>query len=685
MNTFNTWPPKVATWRTTTSIWTIASLLIFFTGIFVFRFIEDTHTREYIAAQRDLSNLTRVAQEHAIRTLRSADQVISFMNTRYLEIANELDLVKLTKDGVIDEEIFTQVGIIDAKGVFVKGSRPFTQRLDLSDREHFKVHIARDTERLFVSKPVLGRTSQRWSIQLTRRITLKNGDFGGVVVVSIDPGYFTHFYKELNLGSEGVTALYGLDGISRARTGSGREGFGTNEINAPQFSLIAKGQESGTYIYRSVLDGVNRMYYFRRIPGYDLVVTAGVNIEDLKADIWRQSNAILLQAGLLCLLVVALAFALTQYLGKLRRAVHAQIFSQNQVLDRTEQLNTIFALSPDGFVSFDQERRVKYVNPALVSMTALKGIRLEGMDEIDISAWLSERCALTTPFCGIAKMRESLNGGGVNAPQLLELTGLSKCILQVTLRLSDTQTVSQILYFRDVTHETEVDEMKSDFLTTAAHELRTPMASILGFSELLLDNADPETQQEFISIIHTQSKAMAVILDELLDLARIEARRDKDFEYTQLEIKNMCANIFKSLPLQPGRILPTVSMPIEPLYLLADEGKLRQAIVNVLMNAYKYSPDGGPIFFTMDRLQEEGQPGQVRIEIKDHGIGMTAEQASRIYERFYRADKSGKIPGSGLGMSLVQEIIKLHSGKIEVMTILNKGTSVYITLPLIQN
>jgi hypothetical protein len=112
---------------------------------------------------------------------------------------------------------FNQVGIIDAKGIYVLANLPTTGKLDLSDREHFKVHVATNTGELFVSKPVLGRASGKWSIQLTRRITRANGEFAGVVVVSIDPGYFTRFYKELNLGSEGLAALYGLDGVARAQ------------------------------------------------------------------------------------------------------------------------------------------------------------------------------------------------------------------------------------------------------------------------------------------------------------------------------------------------------------------------------------------------------------------------------------------------------------------------------------
>lgn len=675
-------PSRQASWHTLFPIWAIAILLMALTGLFVSHSIDDARARAYENAQHDLSNLTRVTQEHANRTLRGADQVIRFMTARYLEIGDKLDLVQLTRAGVIDEEIFTQVAIADKQGMFAIGSRPVLPRPDLSDREHFKVHVASDSVGLFVSKPVLGRTSHRWSLQLTRRITGPHGEFDGVAVVSIDPGYFTRFYRELKLGSQGVIALYGLDGVSRARTVSGKEEFGSNASNAPMFARIAQGEENGSYTYRSVIDNVNRMYYFRRVPGYDLVVTAGVNIADLESGIALESKAILLQAALVCALILVLAYGLSRYLIKLGRAVDARVLAQNQVQDRTEQLNTIFALSPDGFVSFDQHRRVKYVNPAFSQMTGLNELRLEGMDEMDFSAWLAARCTAATRFCGMAQLREHLNNSAQPALQLLELGNPGKTVLQVTLRQSDTQTVSQILYFRDVTRETEVDEMKSEFLTTAAHELRTPMASILGFSELLLDHTDPLTQQEFLSIIHTQSKAMAVILDELLDLARIEARRDKDFEFASLDLQNLCTDILAALPIPHGRAAPTVSMPAEPLVLLADGGKLRQAMVNVLTNAYKYSPKGGPVGFTVAPLLRAAEAPQIHIQIRDQGIGMTAEQASRVFERFYRADKSGNIPGSGLGMSLVQEIIKLHHGSVEIESVYQHGTCVHIYLPL---
>ncbi len=180
----------------------VAGLLLTFTWVHVVPLSAETRERELASSVRDLSNLTRLSQEHAIRTLRSADQVIRFVQSRYLEMGLRLDLAKLTAQGVIDDEIFNQVGVINAKGIYILSNKSTTGTLDLSDREHFKVHIQDDSAGLFISRPLIGRATGRWSIQLSRRITGPNGEFAGVVVVSIDPGYFTRFYSQLNLGPE---------------------------------------------------------------------------------------------------------------------------------------------------------------------------------------------------------------------------------------------------------------------------------------------------------------------------------------------------------------------------------------------------------------------------------------------------------------------------------------------------
>lgn len=676
--------PVIATHyrRTLFLLWLAAALLLGLAWWHVFSLVSESRAKELAAAERDLANLTRVSQEHAIRTLRATDQVIRFIQSRYLEIGNQLDLTDLTNKGVIDAEIFPQVGIIDAQGIYVLANRPITSRLDLSDREHFKVHVASATDELFISKPVLGRSTNKWSIQLTRRITRPNGEFAGVVVVSIDPGYFTRFYNELQLGNQGVVALYGLDGVARARKVGNREEFGQSAAKSPVFERIAQGQPEGSYTNISVVDGIERMYHYRKVPNYALLVIDGVDTQQLLANHNRAKEALWLQAVILSMLILALATALTRYLRQIRREMGLRQQAQRQIEERNAQLNAIFDLSPDGFVSFDMQKRVSYLSPAFSQMTEPGQERLEGMDETTFSGWLAQRCAPQARFIGIANLRNKNTAGTPDPREVIELNLGVKRVLQVGLRSSLSQVVSQILYLRDVTYETEVDHMKSEFLATAAHELRTPMASIFGYAEVLLsDQFDPASTREFLSTIHTQSKLMANILNELLDLARIEARRDKDFRYNKVDVHELLADLLKSYPLPSGRTAPELDMPNTALYLMADAGKLRQALLNVISNAYKYSPEGGTVRISVRSHAQDAQPAGVSIDIADQGIGMTPAQLARVCERFYRADTSGKILGTGLGMSIVKEIIELHRGQLQLESTPGQGTCVHLWLP----
>jgi signal transduction histidine kinase len=667
------------------TLWATATLLMGLSWWHVMALNEATQVTEIHAAERDLANLTRVSQEHAIRTFRGADQVIRFVQSRYLEIGDKLNLTELTQKGVIDAEIFPQVGVINDKGIYILANLPVNGKLDLSDREHFKVHVAADTGELFVSKPVLGRASGKWSIQLTRRITRANGDFAGVVVVSISAEYFTRFYGELKLGQHGVIALYGMDGVARVRRVGDKNEFGASVANSPLIELLAKGQLEGSYTSRSVVDGVERLYYYRKIPGYPLFVVDGLDTVSMLATSRSSAQALYVQAMVVSALIIALALALTRYLRQLRREIGIRQRAQQQVEERNEQLNAIFDLSPDGFVSFDAQHRVKYVSPAFQILTGLGDEVLEGLDERDFSAWLAQHCAVGTPFIGVAALRAQVLSGKPDKRDLIELELPGRRILQVGLRCSSTSStsqVSQILYLRDVTLESEVDHMKSEFLATAAHELRTPMASILGFSEILIhEDFDLATQREFLDTIHTQSKLMANILNELLDLARIEARRDKEFRYTQVDLQELLADIVKGYQLPAGRSAPELELPSQHLFLMADAGKLRQALLNVISNAYKYSPQGGSVQVKAWVQDESDESPGVCIEITDHGIGLSPEQLKRVCERFYRADTSGKILGTGLGMSIVKEIIELHRGQLTFTSVPGQGTTVRLRLP----
>lgn len=663
-------------------LWSAALVLLLLTWGHVYVLVSEGRQREIQSSERDLANLTRLSQEHALRTFRSADQVIRFVQSRYLELGARLDLAALVRQGVIDSEIFNQIGIIDAKGIYTLSSLPITSHPDLSDREHFKVHVHQDSGKLFVSKPVIGRATGKWSIQMTRRINQPDGSFGGVVVLSIDPSYFTNFYGELNLGPGGLTALYGLDGIARARRVGDQTEFGTDASRSVLFEHLVHEQPAGSYLQRSVVDDVERLYYYRTLPQTGMVAMAGVDLRYLMTNHNAAMQALYVQAGLVSLLVLALAAGMSRYLWQLRRDANTRQRAQAQIRERKEQLDAVFDMSPDGFVSFDRNQCVKFVNPAFGQMTGLGTLSLEGMQAHDFSAWLSNLCDASARFGGLDALRRKARSNPAQAVETIELKGLGQRVLQVQLRVSEMGTASQILHVRDITHETEVEVLKDEFLATAAHELRTPMASIFGFAEVLLtQSSDAELQKEFLGIIYKQSRLMVDILNELLDLARIEARRGKDFRYTRLNLQNLLTDLVRAFQCPDGRSPPELEAPGQTITLMADAGKLRQAVLNVLSNAFKYSPDGGAVRIEVERVAGPDNAPQVAIRISDHGIGMTSEQIGKVFTRFYRADTSGRLPGTGLGMSIAKEIVEYHRGSISIISSPGEGSQFTILLP----
>ncbi|MDY0107021.1 MAG: sensor histidine kinase [Giesbergeria sp.] len=120
---------------------------------------------------------------------------------------------------------------------------------------------------------------------------------------------------------------------------------------------------------------------------------------------------------------------------------------------------------------------------------------------------------------------------------------------------------------------------------------------------------------------------------------------------------------------------------VPAIFVNADRAKMHQALLNILSNAYKYSPQGGDVVVRYCTQGGADQPSRVGVEVQDHGIGLTAEQVPRVCERFYRADTSGQIPGTGLGMSIVKEIIELHGGDVEVHSQPGTGTTIRLWLP----
>jgi PAS domain S-box-containing protein len=373
--------------------------------------------------------------------------------------------------------------------------------------------------------------------------------------------------------------------------------------------------------------------------------------------------------------------AVTHYVG-VQNDITDRMAAEQVLALRTERLNAVFELSPDGFVVLDKRGEVSIVNPAFERMTGLMAVDLVGQSMAAFDETLLAHCAVSD--IAERSVAAAIDGSPVSAEgtqaqrRLLHLHGpQSRTLLQrVRQGGHDNETV---MYFRDVTHELEVDRMKSEFLAMAAHELRTPMVSIFGFTELLLKRPfSDERRNEVLGTIHKQASILINLINELLDLARIEARRGKDFNRRLQPVGPVLEQALDGLKVPGDRRQVRMHLEAPDALVWADTDKLGQAVLNVLSNAYKYSPKGGDIVL---RQTLDADARRVLIEVEDHGIGMSDDQTARVFERFFRADPSGNIPGTGLGMSLVKEIMDLHLGGVTVRSALGQGTTVCLSVP----
>ena len=234
----------------------------------------------------------------------------------------------------------------------------------------------------------------------------------------------------------------------------------------------------------------------------------------------------------------------------------------------------------------------------------------------------------------------------------------------------------------DISERAHIEKMKSEFVSTASHELRTPMTIIRGYTELLqmgADNADE--QQEMLAAIDAESKKMMHLLNDMLDVAKIEAQAAGLYDM-ELQQIGPCLQALATTFITPdNHNKVTLDLSTNLPEVKVDIAKLEQAIKNCLSNAYKFSPKHGEVIMRATEVTHDKQR-KVLIAIEDQGMGMTPEQLKRVFEKFYRADPKGKIPGTGLGMAIIKSIIEQHGGTIEIESEYGAGTKVMLYLPI---
>lgn len=258
---------------------------------------------------------------------------------------------------------------------------------------------------------------------------------------------------------------------------------------------------------------------------------------------------------------------------------------------------------------------------------------------------------------------------------------------------ADGQFFGTISIFRDVTREVEVDRMKSEFVSNVSHELRTPMTSIKGYTDLLLMGAAGElsdSQLRLLDAIRRNADRLKTLVDDLLDISWIETGR-LDLRREPVDLKTVIENeigehVRGRLQHESKSLSFSLDLahPLPPVY--ADPEKVTRIIMNLVDNAINYTPEGGMIEVSA-AIQEGNGPenDMICVEVRDSGVGISRENVSKIFERFYRVEDGGiqETPGTGLGLSIVRSLVEMHGGEIWVESELGAGSTFLFTLPCV--
>jgi two-component system NtrC family sensor kinase len=242
-------------------------------------------------------------------------------------------------------------------------------------------------------------------------------------------------------------------------------------------------------------------------------------------------------------------------------------------------------------------------------------------------------------------------------------------------------SVGRVAVMQDITYLKELDRMKSEFVSTVSHDLRSPLTSVKGFADLLPAVGPLNEQQTyFLEKIRSGVDTVTEMIGDLLDLGRIEAEVRMDMEACDLEaiVQKVVAGQENHAELKK-QVLQAQVAPGLP-QVLANRLRLNQALSNLVSNAIKYTPEGGHISVTVCR-----EDGQIAVKIEDDGIGISQDDLPHIFDKFFRVDRpeTEGIIGSGLGLSIVKTIIEKHQGRVWVTSKVGEGTAFTVMLPTI--
>ncbi len=634
---------------------------------------------ELQAARAAATTLTETLAAHSRQVLGEADRLSALLAREVRRQGPAMDLAALTEQGLIAPEVVQRIAITDAQGEVRASTQAGQVGTSMAGRDAVRAQLdaARRTHGLYVGKPDAEPAGTAPAIQLSRAVTDANGVLVGVVSMTLDPVYFAGLYRLLRIGPQGMVTIFGTDDyVVRTRRTLSAEAQGEALAAGSLLRAAVANASQGTFRATSPIDGVERLSSYQVLSPYPLVVVVGYATDEY-LEAFRRRRDLLILAGLfMTALIVTSELRRVALWRRLADSALRERGATEQQAEKAARLQALFKAIPDAAIAFS-DGVVDSVNPRL-------GLLL-GEGDAERAQWTPERLAELFFANDLSEDRDAkqrdlaaaLAGAepGASRRRVYTLSTPRISVFEFRIEALQAPYAGMVALVRDITAQTQVDRMKSEFVSTAAHELRTPTAGILGLSELLAADRVPEARKQSLYVmIRNQAQSLSTLVADLLDLARIEARADKDFNMTEFRLADAVDSAADRLPGLRERLLREggdASVRIR-----GDFQRIESVVRNLLENCVKYSAAGTPI-----TVGVRAADGIAEIRVSDQGIGIGKEDQARVFDKFYRVDKNGAIPGTGLGLAMVKEIVQLHAGTVRLESRLGVGTTVIVSMP----
>ncbi len=551
-------------------------------------------------ARTDAASLAATYEQRIQHILEDAAGSMSLIERRFALEGRGFDLGAWIKQIPELTGAATQIAILGVDGKLVATTLDRSPApVDFSGQEFFKIHVDNPSHGLFISKPVFGRISRQVTLQLTKRLHTREGHFAGVLMLSLAPEVLTTLHRSVDFGASGAVTLVGTDSVIRARF-TAAHGQDVSKIgglfSSGIFLEASKNTPAGNFERASLLDGVERLYSWRRVEGFPLIVVAGL----ARAEVLATANRNAL------------------FIGGLGAAAVLILILSGAALYRNLEHHA------DSEIALNLESaKLKCANENLTR----------------------QYDAMMTAGAQLAEERikqERINAELVMAKQKAE----------------------------------ELSRTKSAFLANMSHELRTPLNAIIGFSEIIRDRmfgADMRRYADYANDIHKAGSHLLSIINDVLDVARIEAGKvDLNEEVVSPGDVIEASLLAVRIQALKGEVALNVELPDGLPKVRVDEMRLRQIMINLLSNAVKFTPAGGEV--TISAALVRG--GGLELCVADTGIGMSEDEVRTAMEIFSQVDTrlARHFEGTGLGLPLAKQLTELHGGRLTVESVPEAGT-----------